>query len=72
MREIKFCRNWYVAQREGKSEPRMSKLRQALVKLKLPDSFPSEIVAHAYMAPHVDKSNHEFLWTLPELSLIRK
>lgn len=61
-----------MAQKEGKIEPRMSKLRQALLKLKLPASFPSDMVANAYMTPDVDRSNHEFTWTLPELSLLRK
>ena len=50
----------------------MSKLRQALLKLKIPESFPSEIVFNAYINPDVDKSNREFTWTLPELDLLRK
>lgn len=64
-------REWYLKQKE-KQDPRLSKLRQALLKLKIPESFPSEIVFNAYINPDVDKSNREFTWTLPELDLLRK
>ena len=66
-----ILREWYLKQKE-KQDPRLSKLRQALVKLKIPESFPSEIVFNAYINPDVDKSNREFTWTLPELDLLRK
>lgn len=47
-------------------------MRTQLAKLKIPKSFPSQIVIDAYLKPDVDTSTEEFTWSLPNLDLIRK
>ena len=65
-------RKWHVESQKNKNSRHENKLRLLLKKLKLPDSFPSELVYNAYMNPDVDKSSEEFSWSLPNLDLLRK
>lgn len=65
-------RDWHSQANENTAKKQKNKLRNMLLKLNLPDSFPSEIVFKAYMSPDVDKSTEEFTWSLPDLDSIRK
>ena len=66
------CRNWHTDIQSNTSKSQMNKLRSILKKLKLPKSFPSELVVEAYLKPDIDKSNEAFEWSLPNLDMIRK
>ena len=48
-----------------------NKTREKLLKLKLPESFPSETVAAAYLSPAVDHSDERFSWAVPNLVAAR-
>lgn len=69
---ISKFRNWHTKAIEKPSEKYKSKLKNSLLKLKLPETFPSELVYIAYTNPDLDTSNEEFSWSLPDLDAIRK
>jgi hypothetical protein len=68
-----LLREWHRQAKDNAELRRnMSKLRTQLLKLNVPDAFPSEVVFKAYTNPNVDKSKEKFVWSIPDLSLIRK
>jgi hypothetical protein len=66
-------REWHT---KAKADPTLrrslSKLRNQLLKINLPDTFPSELVFKEYTGPNVDKSMEKFTWSMPDLDSIRK
>merc|ERR1712142_1362568 len=48
-----------------------NKTREKLRKISLPESFPSEAVACAYLNPSVDSSQEKFSWAVPNLVGVR-
>jgi len=48
-----------------------NKTREKLRKISLPESFPSEAVAAAYLNPSVDQSQERFSWAVPNLVGVR-
>lgn len=48
-----------------------NKTREKLRKISLPESFPSEAVASAYLNPSVDQSQERFSWAVPNLVGVR-
>ncbi|CAF0756949.1 unnamed protein product [Brachionus calyciflorus] len=68
--KLKNFKEWHSKAKN--SNQKHSKIRQALLKLDLAESFPSEIVFNAYINPELDKSSEEFSWSMPDLDSIRK
>jgi len=67
-----LTREWHSKSQGNSKQKQPNKLRTLLAKLKLSESFPSELVYQAYMSPDVDKSSEEFSWSLPDLDMLRK
>ncbi|KAJ3092174.1 DNA repair protein rad2 [Quaeritorhiza haematococci] len=70
----KFKSFWEAAHR-GQADVSGNKLRKKLLrvcqKVTIPDHFPDERVAQAYLQPMVDESEVTFQWGMPDLDAIR-
>lgn len=49
-----------------------NKVREKLLKLTLPDTFPSSVIFDAYLNANVDHSKEPFKWSSPQLSELRR
>lgn len=72
LEKLKNFKKWYDEAQNNLDQKENNKLKKILRKLKVPNSFPSEVVVNAYLNPNIDKSSEEFSWSLPNLDLIRK
>nr|CAB3243322.1 DNA repair protein complementing XP-G cells-like [Phallusia mammillata] len=66
----KFKEWWSKAHKEVKA-PKETKIKGQLRRLNIPSTFPSHIVANAYLEPSVNRSMESFSWGIPDLDGIR-
>ena len=69
---LKNFKKWWKSATRGVSAVSMSKIREKMVKMHLPEGFPSEEVFNAYIHPTVDESKEKFEWSVPNIEALRE
>lgn len=62
---------WYRDKLHAKDARPENSVREKLLRLMVPSSFPSRMIYEAYRYPNVDTSRQPFSWSLPQLSELR-
>ncbi|KAK7068541.1 Xeroderma pigmentosum G I-region, partial [Halocaridina rubra] len=69
---LRAFKKWWNVAHKNVTAVYLSKVRQKMSKVLLPESFPSEQVYQAYLEPEVDESKEKFSWAVPNVDALRQ
>ncbi|XP_068203412.1 DNA excision repair protein ERCC-5 homolog [Palaemon carinicauda] len=68
---LKAFKKWWNVAHKNVSAIYLSKVKQKMAQVHLPESFPSENIFKAYLEPEVDESKERFSWAVPNVDALR-
>lgn len=68
---LRAFKKWWNVAHKNVSAIYLSKVKQKMAQVHLPESFPSDQIFKAYLEPEVDDSKEKFSWAVPNVDALR-